>query len=422
MRFSLPRIFNPARRYFEAIGNASAYAQWLLTREGDNSSGIKVDVPRAIQLSWVFACIKVLSQTMAHVPMRLMRDVNGKGAKPAYSHPLYDIVAKVPNMDQTAYVYHESMEAQRQGWGNCYAEIVWEGPFVHELRMLYADSVSPRYTPDGSVVYEITEGIRGRPGSVRRRNLLANDVIHVPNLSFNGLVGMSPIRVARETIGLGLAGHIHGSKFFRRGGSMKGYIETSMSPTAAVAYAKEWEAAQQGVEDSNQTPILPKDTKFTPAMISPDDAQALELLKLNRTEVCGLWRVPLIFIQDLEFNTYTNAAEQDAHFGKHTMAPNFKAHEQEYDRKLLTLKERRMGYFFEADIKEFLRAMPHIRWSAHHLALRDGVMTRNEIRESEGLPPIDGLDVPLIPTNMAPITDPKPDNNTGGEGGDPADA
>ena len=392
----LPTFLSPFRRYYEAIGGISEYAAWLARQEGDNPTGIRVDVSKAVRLSWAFACIFVLSQTLARIPFRLMLD-NGKGLKPQPQHPLYALTAMQPNMAQTPFVFHETLEAQRQGWGNAYAEIEWDGPFPRAMQLLMAHQVQTHYGADGSVMYLVTDD---RPGHGGTRWVMANDMIHVPRLGFNGIQGLSPVSIGRDAIALGLAGHEHGARFFRRGGAPKGIIETKLSAKGVSEFADVWESKQMGVEDSSRTPILPKDTTFKPTFINPDDAQAIEMLKLNRTETCGLWRVPPIFVQDLEFNTYTNAAEQDTSFLKHTMMPNIRVWEQEYDRKLLTMRQRRLGYCYRGDVDEFLKTTRKERYMTYHLALQDGWKLRSEVREEEGDEPVDGMDVLLTPSNM----------------------
>ena len=408
---NLPGFLAPVSRYFSAIGNASAYAKWLLDREGDNSSGVAVDVPRAMQLSYVAACIKVLSETLAHVPLQLMRRTPGGGARPAVNHRQYGLLSMVPNDDQSPFVFKQAIEAQRQGWGNGYAEIIYDGPFPLELRLLFADQVQPEYLQDGTLIYRVTGDHRG-PGRDRKtRTLMASDILHVPGMGFNGVQGYSPIRMAREAIGLGLAIHIHGGKFFRRGGSPKGVVTTDMNMRSVVEFARVWqEQVGSDVGDSGQTPILPKGVGWHPTMINPDDAQTLETLKLNRSEICGIWRVPPVFVQDLEHNTFTNAAEQDTHFVKHTMMPIFTAWEQECTRKLLSKGERARGLFYKHDTDAILKANITLRYGAYHVALQDGWLLRSEVREMEGLPMVEGMDTPLTPSNMMKGTG---DANTG---------
>lgn len=400
----LTNFFYATKRYFQAIGNASKYAEWLLKQEGENSSGVAVNVTRAMQLSYVHACIKVLSETLARTPLRLMRRLpDGRGAEPAVNHRLFGLMSSLPNEDQTPYTFKQSVEAQRQGWGNGYAEIIRDGPFPIEVRMLYAEQVTPEYLKDGSLVYLVTGDHRG-PGKDRKtRRLMADDVLHIPNLGFNGIQGYSPIRIAREVIGQGLAAHIHTGRFYARGGSPKGVVETDMTVRAIDEFAENWrEKFGQDGGSSNQTPILPRGAQWKPTMISPVDAQTLQWLQFNRSEVCGIYRVPPVFVQDLEHNTFTNAIEQDAHFGKHTMIPNYIVWEEECTRKLLTRRERGHGLFYEFDHDVIFEANIKDRYEAYHQALMDGWLLRSEVRGKEGKPMVAGMDEVLVPANMVP--------------------
>lgn len=376
------------------IGDASAFGRWLIDNTGgDTASGVNVDEKSALQLPYVYACINVLAQTLAHVPLNLLK-AGSKGPVHAERHRYYNLMAN-PHHDYTGYTFRETLESHRSGWGNGYAWIKENG----EIELLYPDRTYVNKLPyDNSVVYQ-TE-INGR-----KKTLLASDVLHFAGMGFDGMKGYSPIHKAREAIGLGLAIHKFGGSFFGNGMSPKAVIESEMPANTLTQFAKEFKKNYGSIENANGTPILPKGLTYKPVTINPDDAQTLETLKYSRTEICGMYRVPPQFVMDLERSTFTNAAEMDLHFVKHTMVPIFTNWEAELNRKLLTEKERRLGYNFKFNVNGLLRGSQKERFDSYHLGLQDGWLSRNEVRVMEDLPIVDTLDEYLVPNNMVQPND-----------------
>ena len=377
-----------------AIGDASAFGRWLIDNAGgDTSSGVNVDEQSALQLPYVYACINVLAQTLAHVPLNLLKSTN-KGPVHAERHRYYNLMNN-PNHDYTGYTFRETLESHRNGWGNGFAWIREDG----ELQLLYPDRTDVgRLGTDNSIVYR-TEL------SGEKKTILASDVLHFAGVGFDGLQGYSPINKMREAVGLGLAIHKFGGSFFGNGMSPKAVIESEMPANTLTQFAKEFKKNYGSIENANGTPILPKGLTYKPVTINPDDAQTLETLKYNRTEICGMYRVPPQFVMDLERSTFTNAAEMDLHFVKHTMVPIFTNWETELNRKLLTDKESRLGYYFKFNVNGLLRGSQKERFDSYHLGLQDGWLSRNEVRVMEDLPLVDTLDEYLVPNNMVKAND-----------------
>jgi len=395
----------------ETIGDASAFARWLIDNAGGSTaSSVNVTESSALTLPYVYACINVLSQTLAHVPLELMK-MGNKGPKKARTHRLYNLLRFNPTPDQTGYTFRETLEGHRSGWGNGYAEIVRDGPYPVGFQIMYPDRTEPKRTArDGSVVYvsQKNDGLQ---------NVLpAADTLHFSGLGYDGLKGYSAIHQAREAIGLGLAIHKFGGSFFGNGASPKGIIESEVPANSLASFAETFRENYGTLDKANGTPVLPKGLKYKPTQINPDDAQTLETLKYNRTEVCGMFRVPPSFVMDLEQATFTNAGEMDLHFVKHTMIPIFVNWENELNRKLLTAKERRSGYYWKFDVNGLLRGSTTDRYAAHHTALQDGWKSRNEVRQDEDMEQVEGLDQYLTPNNMVnsetqPSVDPDDDED-----------
>ena len=386
-------------RSLSVIGGASAYGAWLADRYGASESGISVNEENALRLLYVFSCINVLSQTLAQIPLRLMRRRDDGSSVPVEDNSLYDMVALSPSEHMSSYVWRQTAEAHRQGWGNCFTRIVRKGSRIESLQLMLPGDTTIRRESDGSIVYDY------KPEYGRAERLSSLDVIHVPFIGYDGVQGRSPIQIARDSIGLGMAIQSSGSQFFRNGATVKGVIETEHQPEALSKFVKALKESFMGAQNANQTPILPKGMSYKPVTINPDDAQTLETMKYNRTQICGMYRVPPSFIQDHERSTFTNAAEQDRHFVKYTVAPNTTVWEQELSRKLLTKRQIGLGLFFRHDTDDFLRGSMAERYAAYNTALQGGWMSPNEVRAKENMKLIPGLDKPFVPTNLQPKDD-----------------
>ena len=378
------------------IGNAIAYGTRLADRYGASESGISVNEENSLRLLYVFSCIHVLSQTLAQIPLRLMKREKDGGSVVLGDNPLHHLVSLSPSEDMGSYVWRSTAEAHRQGWGNCFTKIVRDGPYIVALELMLPSETSIRMRPDRSIVYDYN------PVDGPSETLSSLDVLHVPFISPDGRQGYSPIAIARDSIGLGMAIQSSGSSFFRNGATVKGVIESEYPPNALSNYAEAFRENFSGAQNANKTPILPKGMIYKAVSIPPDDAQTVETQKFNRTQICGMYRVPPSFIQDHERSTFTNAQHQDTSFVKYTIAPNATAWEQELTRKLLTKRQIGLGMYFRHDTDEISRGSTAERYAAYNVGLQGGWLMRNEVRRKENLSTMPGLDEPLVPTNMQP--------------------
>jgi len=380
------------------IGDASAFGRWLIEQQGGlTPSGVKVTENTALTLPYAYACINVLSQSLAHLPIELVKEET-KGPRLATKHRLFNIARFTPSGKITSYDWKETLEGHRNGWGNSYCEIVRDGPFPTELPVLLPDRTEPmELKVDGSIVYQTVRRDH------QRATIPAADVLHFSGLGFDGIRGYSPVALAREALGLGLAIQTFGGTFFGNGMSPKSIIESDQAPNTLAPFLEEFKKQYGSLEQANGTPVLPKGMTYKPVVINPDDAQTLETANFNRTVICGFYRVPPTFVMDLSKTTFTNASQMDLHFVKHTMIPIITNWESELNAKLLTESERRRGFHFKFDIKGLLRGAQAERFTAYHQALQDGWMNRNEVRVLEGLQEEDGLNDFLTPVNMVDV-------------------
>ena len=375
----------------EAIGD---YYEWHASRVEGDDPPVQVTENTALRHASVYAAIQVLSQSLAVLPLRLVRTTPDGGTEPATGHPLSRIGESGPNDETTAYKWLLSAEAHRAGWGNAYAKVIRRGGRVAGLEPWEPQNVAPRKHADGSILYD------HNPPDGPSETLSALDVVHVWWASHDGWRGLSPIRIGRETIGLGLRQQQFAASFYRNGLAPKGWLETDAPPNAMKRWLDEFADNFTGALNSHKTPILPRGMKLHTRQISPEDAQALESSKFNRSLIASLFRVPSSFLMDFERATFNNSTEQNRHFAQHTLRPNARMWTAELGAKLLSDAERAAGYRFVFDMDELQRGDMATRYESYGKGIQSGWLTRNEAREREGLPRIDGLDDPLTPSNM----------------------
>ena len=249
------------------IGDVSQYLQWLTENQGKTHAGVSVTESTALGLSYAYACINVLSQTVAHVPLELL-ERTARGSMAAKSHPLYRLLHDLPNSRNTSFTFRETLEAHRNGWGNAYARINREGIDAVSLDILYPDRTAPKILVDGSIVYEtIINNVK--------TVIPANDVLHIPGLGFDGLIGYSPIRMQRETIGLGLALQRFGNSFFGNGARPSMIFEAAGKINNVEEFKNQINQKFTGSDNWNNTMVLPNGLTAKFVTVNPDDAQFL---------------------------------------------------------------------------------------------------------------------------------------------------
>lgn len=362
-------------------------------------NGVLVNNENALTLGAVYACIYILSSSIAQLPLNVMRR-HGNMIEVATDHPAYWLLHDEPNDWQTSYKWRETMQAHVLGWGNGYTEVVrnTRGE-VKELRRHCPWNVELLKRGDRwlySVVHEDDAGVSA---------VSPEDMIHVRALGAQGRRGVSLIRQHAETIGLGLAAQKYGKDFFDGGGRPTGLITSKgeLNKDSWGRLKEVWAKAVASLRQSeNKTLMLPADLDYKSITIAPEDAQFLETRKLNRSEVAGIFNVPAHMINDLEKATFSNISEQAVGFVRHTMMPWILNWEQEINRRVFTRAERAAGYYAKFNLGGLLRGTPKERAELYHYGITDGWMDRNEARALEDMNPRAGLDELLISVNAQP--------------------
>lgn len=351
---------------------------------GPGVAGVDVNTTTAEGISAVYACVAAISETVGSLPLDVYRNTED-GREKAKTHPLYRLLHDAPNNYQTALEFREQMQRHVLLRGNAYAEIVWNpNGSVKALLPLHPDSVTVLRSSLGNLVYDHVDG----KGNQRR--LLADEVLHLRYHSDDGILGRSPIQVARDTIGLALAERTHGAKMFEQGTKLSGVIETPPGTTKEQAgqIRESWSAGQAGIANHGKTAVLPQGATFKTVSMTLEDAEWIEARRLSIVETARLFRVPPVMIGDMEAANYSNVVELARFFVTNTLRRHLVMWEQAINRACIT----NPAFFVEHNVEGLLRGDSLARANFYQRGIEDGWMLRSEVRRIENLPTIEGID------------------------------
>lgn len=347
-------------------------------------AGVDVNTTTAEGISAVYACVAAISETVGSLPLDVYRNTDN-GREKAKTHPLYRLLHDAPNNYQTALEFREQMQRHVLLRGNAYAEIVWNpNGSVKALLPMHPDSVTVLRSSLGNLVYDHVDG----KGNQRR--LLADEVLHLRYHSDDGILGRSPIQVARDTIGLALAERTHGAKMFEQGTKLSGVIETPPGTTKEQAgqIRESWSAGQAGIANHGKTAVLPQGATFKTVSMTLEDAEWIEARRLSIVETARLFRVPPVMIGDMEAANYSNVVELARFFVTNTLRHHLVMWEQAINRACIT----NPAFFVEHNVEGLLRGDSLARANFYQRGIEDGWMLKSEVRRIENLPAIEGID------------------------------
>jgi len=371
---------------------------------GNSNSGVRVDELRAMQTSAVYACVKILAETVASLPLHLYKKgKNGKN-ETAEQHPLFSCLYETPNDEMTSFEFRETMMTSLLLWGNAYARKIKKNGHVTELWYLKPNLMTvERDTQTGKIKYTYSDDITNQTYVYR-----PDQVFHLKSLSIDGVTGLSPIAQAREAVGLSLATEEYGAKFFGNGARPGGVLEHPGILKDPEKLRESWNKVYQGTRNSHKVAVLEEGMKYHTIGIAPEDAQFLETRKYQVNEICRIFRVPPHLVGDLERATFSNIEHQSIEFVQHTIRPWLVRWEQAISRSLLDEKERLL-YFAKFNVDGLMRGDYKSRMEGYAVGRQNGWLSANDIRGLEDLPPIpkeQGGDVYLVNGNMMTATQP----------------
>ena len=380
----------------------SSYAFFM----GGTTAGKSVTERSAMQMTAVYSCVRILAEAIAGLPIHLYRYTDAGGKEKALDHPLYILLHDEPNPEMSSFVFRETLMTHLLLWGNAYAQVIRNGKGeVIALYPLMPNKMTVDRDEKGQLYFQYQRSIEEVGGKSETVILRPSDFLHIPGLGFDGLVGYSPIAMAKNAIGLAIATEEFGSKFFANGAAPSGVLEHPGTIKDPQRVREAWQSQFGGSQNSGKIAVLEEGMKYTPISISPEQAQFLETRKFQINEIARIFRVPPHMLADLEKSSFSNIEQQSLEFVKYTLDPWVIRWEQSIQRTLLTPEEKK-SYFVKFNVEGLLRGDYQSRMNGYATARQNGWMSANDIRELENLdriPAEDGGDLYLINGNMLPL-------------------
>ena len=353
---------------------------------GSSVSGKTVTERSAMQMTAVYSCVRVLSEAIASLPLHLYKITDEGSKEKATDHPLYFILHDEPNPEMTSFVFRETLMTHLLLWGNAYAQVIRNGKGeVVALYPLMPNRMRVDRDEKGKLYYEYQVNNEDAPtmkGTMVR--LDPTDVLHVPGLGFDGLVGYSPIAMAKNAIGLAIATEEYGSKFFSNGANPSGVLEHPGVLKNPDRVRDSWNETFGGSSNAHKVAVLEAGMHYTPISIAPEQAQFLETRKFQIDEIARIFRVPPHMIGDLDRSTFSNIEQQSLEFVKYTLDPWVCRFEAAIKRALLSPDEKRR-YIVKFNVDGLLRGDYQSRMTGYSIGINNGFMCPNDARQLENM-------------------------------------
>lgn len=357
---------------------------------GRTISGKPVNERTAMQTTAVYACVRILAEAVASLPLHVYEYQDDGGKKQVHDHPLYYLLHDEPNPEMTSFVFRETLMSHLLIWGNAYAQIIRDGAGrVLGLYPLLPDKMDVQRDDRGNIYYVYSRNSDENPmfkeyGDIR---LKAEDVLHIPGLGFDGLIGYSPIAMAKNAVGMTLACEEYGASFFANGANPGGVLEHPGVLKDPSKVRESWNSVYRGVNNAHKIAVLEEGMKYQQIGIPPEEAQFLETRKFQINEIARLYRIPPHMVGDLDKSSFSNIEQQSLEFVKYTLDPWVIRWEQSLQRSLL-LPGEKGKYFIKLNVDGLLRGDYQSRMNGYAVGRQNGWFSANDIREMENMNPI----------------------------------
>ncbi|WP_157779516.1 phage portal protein [Cupriavidus pauculus] len=382
----------------KSIGSAESgfFSRWNWNR-GVSWSGMTVNEQTALNNDTVWACVKLISDTVSTLPLGLYERQRDGTRAPATEHRLYDVLHNEPNSHMSAVTFWQAAVLSMLLWGNAYAEVERIGARIVSLEFLDPARVAVMRGRTGGLEYRYTDY------DSTQRTITRDRMFHIPAFTLDGEIGISAIQYGYNSIGSAMATDKAADETFKDATRASGLVtmDAALTPTQR----EDVRAHVKTVSTNGGVYVLEKGTGFTSLKFSPADAELLASRSFSVETICRWFRVPPVMIGhgDKQSSWPTSTEAQGALFLRYVLRSLISRIEQEIRRSLLTPAER-TRYFAEFAIEGLLRGDSAARSAFYSTALQNGWMTRNEVRRLENLPPVEGGDILTVQSNMMPIT------------------
>jgi len=374
---------------------------WSAFYGTDSAAGKIVSQQSTLQLSTAWACVRLIAETIATLPISLYERKNGESVV-ATMHPLHFVISQQPNADQTPVEFWECVLASLLLQGNSFNEPTWSRGDITSLEFLSPQAMSPpRRLSSGVIEYRYTD-CDGKP-----RVLTEESMMHTRGFGTDPLCGLSPLAMGRNIFGAAMAADEAASKMFANGMKLGGVLSTDtiLTPEQRKDLKGDMAAQFTGAVNAGKTMVLEAGMKYQQVSMSPEDAQMLQTRQFNVEEICRWFRVPPWMVGHTEKSTSWGSGieQQMIAFLSFTLLPWMKRIEQSINRRLLRPDERRF-FYAKFNPEGLLRADSAARAAFYSAMTQNGIYTRDDCREKEDMPRLGGNAAVLtVQSNMLPI-------------------
>lgn len=383
----------------------------LLELLGIDPNEINVKGRNALRVATVFSCIRILSEAVAKLPIKVYQE-DESGVQKQTQHPVYKLLRLRPNPYMNAYDFWKCMEAQDCLYGNAYASIEFNNkgqiaglwPIDSSKIKIVVDNdtaMSGLIQSQSQVYYQVDLGYE-------QRKLMPDEILHFKGgVTLDGIVGLSPLDCLKATLESGAAANEFVNNFYKQGLQVKGIIQYvgDLDERAKRNFRDKFESMSSGLNNSHRVALLPIGYQFMPISLNMHDAQFLENNQLTIRQIASSFGIKMHQLNDLSRATYSNVTEQQKEFYTDTLQPKLTGYEQELTYKLLLDREIESGLFFRFNADAMLRSDIKTRYEAYRIGVQGGFITPNEARAKEELPAIEGGDQLLVNGSYVPISE-----------------
>ena len=355
---------------------------------GKSDSGEVVNEKSAMQIATVYACVRLLAETMAGLPLHLYQytDDAEQNKIKAKDHPLYKILYRQPNDEMSSFTFRETMMTHLLLWGNAYAQIIRDGRNnVLGLYPLQPDQMEVDRDKQGRIIYIYTAYTDDVPDLQNKTYVFrADEIFHIPGLGFNGLIGFSPIAMMKNALGTAIAVEKYGSSFFKNGAQPSGVLEHPGVLKNPEKIRENWSDVYGGANNAHKVAVLEEGMQYKPISLPPEDSQFLSTRQFGVNEICRIFRVPPHMVQDLSHATFSNIEHQSIDYVVYTLTPWLSRFEQAITKDLL-LPSEQDTYFPRFNVDGLLRGDYASRSSGYASGISNGYLSPNDVRRLENM-------------------------------------
>lgn len=382
---------------------------WWMGGGGSSAAGKSVTVNSALQLSTTWACVRLVSETVSTLPLKIYERLPDGSRQVANNHPLYALLCRSPNIEQTPSRFMLQIVASICLWGNAYVEKIYIGSRLVSLQPIKPQTVKPeRNKTTGALEYVVMEA--GKTRTISEKNMM-----HLRGFGLDGVVGLSTVSVGKETFGAAQAADEASSKVFANGLQSSGFLSTeaTLKPDQRDKVRGSIEKFS-GSKNAGKIMVLENGFEYHGITMNPEAAQLLQTRAFAIEEICRWFRVPPFMVGHLDKqSSWASSVEgMNLQFLSNTLRPLLVNIEQEIARCLIGAADFEK-YFVSFAVEGLLRADSTGRSNFYNAAVNNGWMSRNEVRSKEDMPPVAGGDIYTVQAALIPLDQVGRNFNTG---------